>query len=157
MDKSFINKFLDSFTSAEKRYVSILLEDHLPMNTLYKRFQNKEELSEVELNTLSDFFIDAIGCYSSNKSVDVQAIDSLIEWHLIIEKGLYKRLEVVEKKVIKSGPKLLLQPNLFNISYFKIFRKYSMQFSMAEIEEDIDSMLNYMDLEAARFRKKIRN
>lgn len=152
MDKKFLQNFIGSFSPAEKRYVSIMLGDNLEISLMYNRFQESDNLTQEELKTLCNFFIDTIGCYSSGKSVDIQAIDSLIEWQLIIEKGLYKRLEVLEKKVSKTATELLLQPNLFNVSYFKIFRLYSMEYSMTEIKSEISTLLNHMKEESEKFR-----
>lgn len=121
-----LKKLLASLKSIEKRYLSIEFSGSKKEYKLLEEFKRGGELTDSDLLRLEEFILDRLGNFHCGKNVDIQSTDYIIEWHIILERGLYKRMDMLEKRIRKKENNLVLQSITIANSYNRIWRLFNL-------------------------------
>lgn len=121
-----LKMLLTSLKSIEKRYLSIEFSGSKKELKLLEEFKGGSELTNSDLLRLEEFILDRLGNFHFSKNVDIQSTDYIIEWHIILERGLYKRMDMLEKRIRKKENNLVLQSITIANSYNRIWRLFNL-------------------------------
>lgn len=121
-----LEMLLKSLESVEKRYLSIEFSGSKKELKLLEEFKRGSKLKDSEILRLEEFILDKLGNYHFSKNADIQSTDYIIEWHIILERGLYKRMDMLEKRIRKKENNLVMESIIVANSYNRIWRLFNL-------------------------------